>query len=144
VADDDEVVTPMDEEERDRRRAYTQSFCDLPLLSSAPVAKWRREAEEAEARRAQERMMTTAELNAQRSAQWEQWATAIIARELAAHDRTLTEVLGQVVAEIRQQLRDEIQTAVGELRAEINVQRAAESGKLLDMPNPLRRKSDAA
>jgi hypothetical protein len=125
-----------------------RSILDPMSRSSEPLARWRREAEEAEAKRARYRERTTAELNAQRSRDWEAWAVAIVARELAAHDRTLTEVLGQVVAEIRHRLRaefrHELAEAVKELRREIAVSKAHDDDSLVDLPSPLLRKQNDA
>jgi hypothetical protein len=45
--------------------------------------------------------------------------------------------MGQALGEIRAQLRDEIRAAVGELRAELAIARAHDSGKVVDLPNPL-------
>ena len=159
-------MTEMDEAaERERRRRYiedmydlvadmhasssmprampepgTQSFGDMPLLSSEPIKRWRREAEEAEQRRAAAEVQTSAEINAQRTRDWERWLAGHLEIERAA----MIEGVGEALGQVRAQLRDEIQEAVGQLRAEISIQRAHESGKVTDLPNPLVRKSDAA
>jgi hypothetical protein len=63
-------------------------------------------------------MMATDEVNAQRTRDWEKWADSRIARALDERDRAIVEATGQAVGMIREQLRDEIQEAVGKLRAE--------------------------
>ena len=89
-------------------------------------------------------MQTAAELNQQRTREWEAWADARIDRALAEHNRGLTEVLGQVVAEERHRMREHVAEQIGLLRAELTVQREAERGQILDLPAlPLRRR-DAA
>ena len=67
------------------------------------------------------------------------------AEQMAAFSELQQQILGELVAEIRKQLRDEIQTAVGELRAEFNVMRSVDRGDVIDLPAlPLRRRNDAA
>ena len=123
----------------------TQSFCDMPLLSSEPMRRWKREAEEAEARRAEYREQTTAEVNAKRTRDWERWCDARIARAIECERTDILKAAGQAVGMIREQLRDEIQEAVGGLRAELNVLRAAEKADVITLPAlPLRRRSSDA
>jgi hypothetical protein len=110
------------------------------------LTRWRREALEREAEQRRARMQTTDELNAQRSRDWERWADARIAAALAEHDRVTIEGTGQALAEIRSQLREEMQAAIDELRTELAVQRAHDAGRIIDLPMlPLRpRRTDAA
>src|SRR5262245_24017338 len=104
------------------------------------LAEWRayhtaRDAERAEARadlRRQDRRVERAA-----------WDALVDARIADALDR-YHEELGAQVAELRASIRAEIQTAVGELRAEITVQRAAESYRVVELPNPLIRRTHAA
>ena len=64
---------------------------------------------------------------------------------MAAFSESQMKILGAVIAELRKQLRAEMQTAVGELRAEVAEARSINRGEILDLPAlPLRRRSDAA
>jgi hypothetical protein len=57
----------------------------------------------------------------------------------------LRDVVAMVISEERKRERAELAEAIGQLRAEFNVQRAAEKTDVIDLPAlPLRRKSDAA
>jgi hypothetical protein len=156
LADARETLERLDAEKADRAERDAEpawptrrDILDPSQRSSEPMRRWRAEQEEwsrkceqeTKHRHAEEQRIMT-ERKAQSDTEWNVWVTAIITRELAAHDRNLTKVLGQVVAKIRKQLRDEIQTAVGELRAELNMQRehAAKFGEVIDLPSPLIRK----
>ena len=76
---------------------------------------------------------------------WNRWCDARIAAAMAERDRIHIEATGQALATIRRQLRDEFAEQLGQLRAELTVQRAHESGQVLDLPRlPWRRRSDAA
>jgi hypothetical protein len=160
----------MDEEERERRRRYvedmlemlrdmdaadalraamphampepgTQSFGEMPLLSSARSERWRADALEVE--RKQKQADAAMKADEARIIRQRQQAAERVARIEMTEE--WTDVLGQVVAEVRHQLREEIQTAVAELRAELAVQREAERGQILDLPAlPSRRRRDAA
>jgi hypothetical protein len=173
VVVDNGLVTPMDPEEQARRRRYIEDMRDflrdtdaeaallqaaridlaetewesdrkyrygLPLARPGGLERWRREALEVEQRHAAER------------AEREQEERRIIRERQQAAERAMTEewadVLAQVVAEERTEQRkrvcEQIQTAVGELRAELAVQRATERGQVTDLPNPLRRRTHAA
>ena len=54
------------------------------------------------------------------------------------------DVIGAALGEIRHLLHEEIQTAIGELRAEFNVQRAAQKADVIDLPALPRRRVHAA
>jgi hypothetical protein len=127
-----------DEPEPERAWGSSPDILDPMQRSSEPMRRWRAEAEEAEAKRAQEKEMTTNELNAQRTRDWEQWADARIDAAISAALKTkghdLFDTLVGLVSELREEWRDEIATEVGLLRAEINVQRSAESSKVIDLP----------
>jgi hypothetical protein len=86
------------------------------------------------------------ERKAQSDAEWNAWLSAGIEAALSTEGHVLRDTLVGLIVELRREWRDEIQTAVGELRAELlAVQRSAERGKILDLPAlPLRRRSDAA
>jgi hypothetical protein len=130
AAQRDEIMRAMREtlDDRGLEEEIAAHRLELEPLED-PVAKWRREMLELEAKRDREQMRTTSELNAERTAQWEAWAVAIVARELAAHDRNLNEVLGQVVPEIRQQLREEFAEQLGQLRAEVMIAKRTNAAK---------------
>jgi hypothetical protein len=121
-----------------------QSFGLLPLLSSEPMDRWRREAEELERTRRQgcqhhkaeeRRIMRERQQAAERAARvemTEEW----------------TEVIGEVIAEEHQSMRDHVAEQIGLLRAELTVQRTAHAkgGEILDLPavSSWRRKSSDA
>jgi hypothetical protein len=86
-----------------------------------------------------------AELMRQRSEQWEQWAQAIVKEHLDAERALMTEAIGEALATIRHQLREEIAKQIGELRGDFTLARAHDDGKVLDLPSPLlRRRNDTA
>ena len=82
----------------------------------------------------------------QSDASWNAWADRKIAVALEAHgfNEIQTDAIGMTLAEERKAMREEIQAAIGELRAELAVQRAHESGTVIDLPALPRRRSDAA
>jgi hypothetical protein len=174
-------MTEMDEAaERERRRRYiedmydlvadmhasssmprampepsaTQSFSDMPLLSSARSERSRREALEAEAQRNREKQMTDAE----QSKKWAEWVEQRIADALAEHTRAtekddgeraraLADLIGEALAgeraEQRKRIGAQIQTAIGELRAELAKSRGVAEGAIIDLPAfPVPRKRD--
>jgi hypothetical protein len=117
------------------------------------LTRWRREAQAQErafarkraADKQREQDILTAKTQA--DASWNAWADRKIAAALEAHgfNRLQTDALGMTLAAERKSMREEIAAAVGELRAEVNMQRAAERGQILDLPAlPLRRRSNAA
>jgi hypothetical protein len=81
------------------------------------------------------RRMRERELLQCRAPDWSE----IDARIAAAFDEQ-DEVIGIVLAEERERMREEITEAVGELRAELTIARAHEAGRVIDMPSPLLRK----
>lgn len=119
----------------------TQSCGDLPLLSSARSQRWRREAEEAEARHAAaeaERKQKEARIIRQRQQAAERAASVELTE-------AWTDAIGQIIAEERQAMRDHVAEQLGLLRAELTVRREAERGQILDLPAlPLRRRGNAA
>jgi hypothetical protein len=128
------------ESESDRKYRY-----GIRLAKSDGLERRRREAE---ATRKQEQKMLT---DAEEARRWEQWVERRIADALAQHTRAteqddeeraraLADLIGDVLAGERKRVREQIQTAVAELRAELNLQR----GQILDLPNPLRRRTHAA
>ena len=76
---------------------------------------------------------------------WDQWATAIIARELEAERKLMIDVVGSALALERERMRDEFAEQLGLLRAELAVQGAAEKADVIPLPAlPLRKRSHAA
>ena len=113
----------------------------VPLKSSAPMNRWRAEAAEWERKCEQEREKMASETNEQRTRDWERWADARIDAAIDATLDELTKAIGQVVGEERKYFHAYIDEQIGLLRAELTVQRAHESGKVLDLPAvPLIRK----
>ena len=140
--------------------------------SNAGMDRWRAEArdwevkcERAREAHAQQERRAMHERKAQSDAEWNAWADTKIAAAIkqfaqeyseevvevvfsrmdkhkSAADAKLTKTLGQVVAELRQQLRDEIDAKVRELREEIIMKRITISpdNTVIDMPSPLIRK----
>jgi hypothetical protein len=79
------------------------------------------------------------------AAPWDQWATAIVARELEAERKLMIDVVGAALALERERMRDEFAEQLGLLRAELAVQRAAEKADVISLPAlPLRKRSHAA
>jgi hypothetical protein len=90
--------------------------------------------------------LSAAELEQLRSRQWDAWVQAHIARALAQHDKVRLAAMGAALGMMRKQLREEIAAEVGQLRAEVTLQRAhagaGDNGEVI-LPWP-RRRSDAA
>ena len=103
------------------------------------LTQWRAKAAERDAKWAEERTRRR-EAEAEHIRQQQE-----AAEPMAAFSESQMKILGAVIAELRKQLRAEMQTAVGELRAEVAVARSINRGEILDLPAlPLRRRSDAA
>ena len=157
----------MDPEERERRRRYvedmrdlvrdmdasssmprampepsaTQSFGDMPLLSSARSERFRAEAEEWQRKCEQERERR--EQEERRILREQQRAAERAARSVSTEE--WTDAIGEALAEERLQMRDHVAEQIGLLRAELTVQRAAERGQFIDLPAlPIRRRSSDA
>jgi hypothetical protein len=140
----------MDPAEQERRRraiaesrellADLDAFDDVMAVRELvsvedPVSRWRREAEEELAMREAAQPLSTAQLNAQNTREWERWADTRIAAALAKHDRVRNDVVGQALAIIRRELREELQNTVAELREEL----LAEISKAYDGGSVIRR-----
>lgn len=66
-------------------------------------------------------------------------------QEPIAFSELQQKILGGLVSEVRQQLRDEFAEQISELRADFHVMRSIDKGRVLDLPAlPPRRRSDAA
>jgi hypothetical protein len=108
---------------------------DCRQRSSLPMQRWRAEQEETERRRQWERERLerqqeehVRQMQAKSDESWNAWLNAAI----EAERKFMFDVHAQVIAEERKRGRAEIATAVGELRAEMNVKVAAEVEKLRD------------
>jgi hypothetical protein len=151
------VVMAMDDDERDRIMAEARSHIakfhagnlepvvedeprqvDLPPIAVEDrLGAWRtwhaereadRERARANLRRSEQKMIDAAH-------------AATAPADPTGFSERQEKILGMVVSE----LRAEIQTAIGELRAEFNVMRSIDKGDVIDLPAlPLRRRSDAA
>jgi hypothetical protein len=147
IAESREMLKRLNDERASARTEVPPD--DDPLANLPPpedrIARWKREANEqtareeaaaAELKRQQqqtERAYKLAEVEARLEARLEQ----TIATRLAAEREYLGELLPAVIVE----LRKEIQTAVGELRAEMNVRSAHDKGKVVDLPDFLRKRA---
>jgi hypothetical protein len=121
---------------RTARGLLTDDTTALLAYEPAPedaLTRWRREAEELEARRAQYRERTAAEINAEHAAGWDRYVRGHIANALAEHDRHLTEVLGELVAEERRRHRGELAKFEARITALENHQRGVTSD-VVDLP----------
>jgi hypothetical protein len=122
----------------------------LPLLPSTAMNRYRAEAEEQEERRRRSREEAEEQerqaMN-QRSADWSEWHRAELELALQTEGHILHDTLACLIAELRGQWRDEIASAVGELRAELAVQksaeRQAEKDTVLDLPRQFWRRDVA-
>ena len=105
--------------------------------SSEPLQRWKREAvetkrkqEQAQAEmKAHEQAMSTKRIQA--DASWNAWLAAGVKAARAAEPFTKlqVDVLGAVVAEVRQQMRDHVAEQIGLLRAELTIAKANERGR---------------
>jgi hypothetical protein len=127
VADDNGVVMAMDDEKAER------TIDDLLAYEPTEDAlmRWKREALEAEAARANAQVQTTAELNQQRTRDWEQWADARIARALAEHDRVAAEATGEAIAEFVGKKLAKLEARIAALEG--RQQRGFDDGDVLDL-----------
>jgi TPP-dependent trihydroxycyclohexane-1,2-dione (THcHDO) dehydratase len=134
-----------------RQNASWDVRSQLPPIEDK-LTRWRREAEAQERAFARERAadkqreQRLMDEKTQSDASWNAWADRKIAVALEAHgfNEIQTDAIGMTLAEERKAMREEIQAAIGELRAELAVQRAHESGTVIDLPALPRRRSDAA
>jgi hypothetical protein len=92
---------------------------------------------------------TVAGIEMLRSQDWTRFVDGRIERAIAARDEYWRDVLGGLVAEVRKQLRAEILTEVGLLRADIEIAKKAadarelDHGAIIDLPKLLGRKRSA-
>jgi hypothetical protein len=87
---------------------------------------------------------TEAEITDRRYAQWDDWAEQHVERGL----ERAADIFGEEIAEIEKQLLariEALEAQVGEITAELTVERAARSDNVVDLPSFLRKSnSDAA
>jgi hypothetical protein len=129
----------------DERQALLAAAYARPLED--PIARWRREGEAIKVARERGRAeLKAAEAAhvAQQQRDWETWVDARIAAASVEHDRCWTDIFGQVVAHERHKMRAEVAEQIGQLRAELAVQRAAEKADVIDLPALPRRRVHAA
>jgi hypothetical protein len=124
-----------------RRSADTLRFMPRPYVEPKPedaVANWRREAEEAAARQeaAQLTDSIAARIVDKLYARLEE-VRAEFEAKLQYEHRFILDVVKGALEEVQGQLLDEINEQVGQLRAEINIDKAFSNAKVIDLPNPL-------
>jgi hypothetical protein len=117
----------------------TRSWGSTPDIlkprSCAAMNKWRREAEEFQRRCEEERERSKRQQEehvrqmTQSDESWNAWLKAGIDAAMT-EGHLLHDVLVQLIVELRRERRAEIQEAVGELRAEMNVKVSAEIDKM--------------
>jgi ribosomal protein L29 len=85
-------------------------------------------------------VQSSAELNQQRTAQWETWATAIIAREIERErdvmiestGAALSEYVGKKTGELREEIQ-QLRAELAELRTEFASAKAHVTGQVIDL-----------
>lgn len=131
-------------------RANVERLADLRVEhrdhDDDAVTQWARRMPKSEPPKRQ-RGPSAAELEQLRARQWTAFVDTRIAHFFAQHDKVRLEAMGTALGMMRKQLREEIAAEVGQLRAEVTLQRAhagaRDSGEVIDLPWP-RRRSDAA
>jgi hypothetical protein len=119
--------------------AWTNAGGALPTLPSTAMNRYRQEAAEAEARRAKAREADARqerERHMQRTADWNEWLRAGVAAALEETPltRRQIEILGMMVAQERERMREHVAEQIGLLRAEMNMQRSIDEGTVIDLP----------
>jgi hypothetical protein len=95
---------------RAEREELARRTMELSMLQD-PVAKWRNEADEFEARRAAHKRRAHAATDAERAAGWERWVRS----QLQAERAFVLEVCGNALGELTGELRKEIISKIDEL-----------------------------
>ncbi len=128
----------------------------LAAPAADPLEQWRsyhaeRDAARKRARadlRRQEREHTEAVMTkAECDAAWNEWADRKIAAALeqrSSFSEFERDVIGMTLAEERKKMRAELAEAIGQLRAELNMQRAHDKGTIIDLPALPRRRTNGA
>jgi hypothetical protein len=117
-------------------RGYTNA-ADMP---QADRVAWLRAGRPELAKPTSQSQPKTVAMSVEAQAGWDRWCRGHVSNGLDA----LAYTIGAEVAKIENRLKAQInvlERALGELRAERTVERAA---KIIDLPNPLRRRRDAA
>jgi hypothetical protein len=117
---------------RVERRDHGVEYWSRPKPAPAPTS--------------QARQPSVAEIEQMRAADRTRFVDGRISAAIAARDEYWRDVLGGLVSAIRKQLRAEISAEVGQLRADIAIEKAAERrehGEIIDMLVPLERKRRA-
>jgi hypothetical protein len=143
-----EAASAVDSAVEDEPAAWPsrRDILDHRQRSSAPMNRWRAEAEETERRRQQDRERSKREQEeqvrqmTQADASWNAWLRAGIERALAEDWELKVQILGRVVSEERERERKEIKRAVDKLRVEFSRQlrelraELQDDGKIIDLP----------
>jgi hypothetical protein len=136
------VVTDMDAEARKAAFAEAKARSLDALARTADVKVeprdhgveyWQRP-EPAPAPVPQPNQPTVAEIEMLRSQDWARFVDGRLSAALAAHDELWRDVIGAVIAEERKKMRAEISAEVGQLRADVTVQKAHAGGDVVELP----------
>jgi hypothetical protein len=88
----------------------------------------------------------SATMDSATAAKWTEWVQAHIRNAFAEHNEQLTEAMGEVISEIRHELRKEFTEQVGALRTELTISSAIAKGEIAQLKAevPSKRRNDAA
>ena len=107
--------------------------CGLPLLSSEPLQKWKREAEQSAKREEEAREARRRRDDEAVAANWDSW-WAEIDRRVEQHVTYTREVMGeatgQAIGELCADLREEFQSAIAEMQRSFEAKLAASEERL--------------
>ena len=122
----------------DAARATLERTANLPNLGNLPppesrADRWRREADEAEAARLRERERLTDYEAAQPEAR--------LAGMVAERSYLMEQLLPELLAAVFRRITAEVNEAVGQLRADVAVQRGVDRNEVVELPNVLRKQS---
>lgn len=133
----------MNEEQRNAIREETRrnlaesvklTDLELPTVREDPLTAWRRNMPEPEARPAPARERTLDTVPTALIAFVEARIAAVVAEQRNALVEALGESVGELVDELEEQLTKLFEEKIGELRAELTVQRAAAKHDMLELP----------
>src|SRR5262245_15899353 len=114
--------------------------CGIPLLSSEPMQKWKREAEESDKRQKDAREALRRHNEEAVAAKWDNWWAQIdqrIEQHVAYAREVMGEATGQAIGELCADLRDEFQSAVAEMQQSFDAKLAASEERLKAIPGQL-------
>jgi hypothetical protein len=118
-----------------------RDFLDPMTRSSEPLQRWKREAE-AFARKVEQETAARKRREGEHIRRQQQAAERAARLEMTEE---WTKTIGTALGMLRARLRDEFAEQLGQLRAELDVQRAHDAGQVVDVPAiPLQRRSNAA